>query len=503
MFRFTKVWRHFVKTFVNKNGLPQMRDLLHWRDTVRVLNGVSNQTNGKNMKKLGMVFYLLVSSAVGLAINLPSHFDLRDVDGNNYVTSVKSQLGGTSWAYAALGSVESNLMRTGHWAEAGEVGEAALSENHMDWWNGFNEHYNADASPTNGGTTLAPHRGGDYRMAAAYLARGEGAIEQFQSPYFSVAPEHFTDPFFNMPPEHYAGYYRRYYVRDIEWLTAGADLSNINDVKQTIINHGSLATAISWSQFFYSSQMNSFYQPAFDAHAPHHGVTIVGWDDAQKTQAPHLGAWLARNNWGTRFGQGGYFWVSYDDKVVAKDPLLGAVSFNHAEPLAYANIYYHDYHGWRDTTKPEVQEAFNAFIAKGGDGLDEDLKSVSFYTAAANVHYIAKVYGKFDGQQLSAELANVEGDMPHLGHHTVNLPELVSVKKGQHFFVYLKVSQGGQAMDRTSRMPTLLGSTQTDVVVQSTAKPGESFYLSGTKWIDLNHEDPSANFCMKALSVLD
>jgi C1A family cysteine protease len=439
------------------------------------------------MKNLGLLIYLSIFSLGAFAATLPSQFDLRNADGNNYLTVVKSQIGGTDWAYATVAALESNLMRTGVWLKAGESGEPSLSEDHLDWWNGFNQHFNADASPHTGGTTLAPHEGGDYKMAAAYLARGEGAIrrEQDSSSFFV--------------PEHTAGYFHHYYAREIEWLSAKADLSNINVIKQAVRDHGALATSIAWSPFFYSSTTNSFYQPAYDNYISNHGTAIVGWDDQKVTQSPRPGAWLAKNSWGSKFGHSGFFWISYDDKNAAKDPERGAVSFHSVEPMQYQGVYYHDYHGWRDT-KTDVSEAFNAFVAAvSQDGSKEILKAVSFYTAAEKVHFTAKVYGKFDGRQLSEELATQEGDIAHPGHHTIDLAKEINLTPGQHFYIYVKLSAGGHAVDRSGVMPTLLGTKARNTKVESSARPGESFYRSETRWVDLTEDDWTANFCMKGL----
>ncbi len=413
----------------------------------------------------------------------PSSFDLRDVGGNNYVTSIKTQSGGTCWAHGAIASIESNLLMTGNWTAAGDTGEPNLAEYHLDWWNGFNNFFNGDMDPPDGNGGLIVHEGGDAWVTSAYLARGEGAVRDIDAQSFGT------------PPDRTGPDYRHYYVRDIEWYDARQDLSNIDAIKYQIMNHGAIETSFNSDYNAFMDENYVYYQPPDDPNGSDHIVAIIGWDDNKPSAAPLPGAWLCKNSWGDHWALDGFFWISYYDKYCCHTIEEGGVSFYNVVPMPYDKVFYHDYHGWR-MNNPYWNEGFNAFVPPHNG----KLQAVNIVTSIDTIDYTVRIYDDYTGGQLQNLLSEKSGYMAHRGYHTIDLDEPIDLIESDEFYIYQSVSAGGLANDESSRIDVKFGGHYRGWA-DSKANPGESYYLTGSTWHDLYDNNPTANFCIKGLGI--
>lgn len=377
--------------------------------------------------------------------------------------------------------MESNLMITGGWAAAGDTGEPNLAEYHLDWWNGFNQFYNSDlVPPYDCGLTV--HQGGDYLVATAYLARGDGAVRDIDGQSYSVAA-----------PLLLPGY-RRYFPGQALWLTTTSALQGRERIKRALMENGAVGTCMAYSWRFMGPGY-IHYQPDTSQMEPNHAVTIVGWDDQLETQASQPGAWLCKNSWGSGWGNQGYFWISFEDKHCARHPEMGAVQYRGVSPFPYDRVYSYDYHGWRDV-RAGCGEALNLFRAEARGRLE----AVGFYASADSLCYTVSVYDFFDQGGPSGLRASVGGFCPYRGFHVAHLNKAAELWPQHEFAIVLWVSRGGQAFDRTSEVPVLLGS-KSRALVRSSARQGQSFFHEGGVWSDLHSVDSTANFCIKGFAT--
>lgn len=208
---------------------------------------------------------------------LPPSFSWRDIDGTDYTTSIKDQSPApTCEAYALCAALETKMQY-----QLQELYTPDLSDNHL--------YYYAGGTIAKGYVNLVD--------AANYLIEygvpDEGC---FPEPHRPV-----DYPFESLP-----GWENRT-VKITEWGWVDHD---VNAMKQALIEHGPLVICIRfWRDFFY--YFGGVYKHHIGKPVAGHVVTIVGYDDSKS-------CWIVKNSWGTKWGENGWFRMSYNADMIAE-----------------------------------------------------------------------------------------------------------------------------------------------------------------------------------------
>ena len=265
-------------------------------------------------------FSLYHASGEETAEEFPTSYDLRDVDGVSYVTSVKNQgITGSCWAFATVSALETSLLLQDN------DRQLDLSEAHLvNVTQNMNTTDEQDATANdNGFARTAPFNdGGNSYFAVASLARWAGAEEEKSSPFY---PESISSMLYDESKR----YVSEYRITDDEYVPTGEHFQH--NMKTFIMQSGAV---IGGFYSGYSATPLEYYYTSDASKKADHEVAIVGWDDtipasrfvsADGESPEHDGASLVKNSWGTKRGMEGYCWLSYDDATLTECNVITVV----------------------------------------------------------------------------------------------------------------------------------------------------------------------------------
>lgn len=435
---------------------------------------------------------------------LPPSFDLRQ---SGRVSAVRDQNPfGTCWTFAVMGAMESNLRTQG-------VTGVDLSEAQLAYFCGAGlyrlesmESYLEDELNTNAfdlfndpaaRLTFGFTEGGNDDIAVGALSSWVGPISEEKMPYSDVlticGEDTESDQFkegaatlvewWDSDPSLEFG--AEYHLQDALYFGKGMLTDGGRDtVKRLLQECGALSIG-------YNSYNSDVCVNNLTVTTQNHAVLLVGWDDdfavenfPEYCRPTQPGAWLVRNNYGTLWGDAGYFWISYEDTSLSMEPVYLMQSADN-----YDHNYQYDRLGWKSSLSAELNAGdasgaaymANIFEAEGADA-GELLEAVSFYTTDVNVEYTISVYtGVEAGRPTSGTLAaSQSGTQPYPGYHTVRLEQPVALTHGERFSVVIKVCNpaGGYAFPvavesaRSEEKPYLLGITPSVGFVSAVAQDG-------------------------------
>ncbi|MGB9877936.1 MAG: lectin like domain-containing protein, partial [bacterium] len=398
---------------------------------------------------------------------LPARYDLREL---GRLTPVKDQGPyGTCWAHATFGSLESCDL-----TETGKVWD--FSENNLTNWSADNYDPVAPGQPFG-------WNGGTYLSSTAYLAGWFGPVEEVDDPYPN--------------PGTWQQKTVRQHIQKVYFLPDRTGPLDNDIIKSAVMQYGAVYTGMYYDDAYFNSSTNAYYYNG--SEYGNHAVCIVGWDDNYpktnfSTQPPGDGAFIVRNSWGSSWGEGGYFYISYYDTQIGKE---NAVFLAGEEVTNYTNIYQYDPLGAVALVGYGSSTAWfaNIFTAVS----DEPISAVSFYVPVANSSYTVYVYTNVSlGQPRSGTLGGSKsGILPLPGYHTILLDAPVQVAKGQNFSVVVYLNTPGWNYPIPIEIPIAGYSSK------ATAHAGESFTSAdGASWEDITVSYYNTNVCIKAFAGL-
>lgn len=458
------------------------------------------------------------------AAPLPEKYDPR-IDAADEMTSVKNQNPWSTCCSFAMMDILQNSMIRQNFAD----NSIDLSERHMAYFM-FNTGYDAldnanDDTIVCDSDTYYLEQGGNACIAAMKLMNWHGAAYESAYPYSNsnTAPSRLN----NKTDAQNAAVM----AQDIYFIpTSDATIEERKSaVKQLIQEYG----CVEWSYGHLDDQYNvynagtySYYNPCSGAN---HEIVIVGWDDnfpktnfnavsVQYTDGSiaqlspeNNGAWIVKNSWGTTFGDGGYFYISYEDASLGSgNPATVAVAENkntYDNNYLYGNTSSFDYRIFDSGEK--IAQIFKAKSSYG----KEKLTAVSMMLASDNISYSIQIY---KNPQMSEGIVRnpesgecmlsepVTGQTGYAGLHTIVLPEPVTFQKDDYMSVVIefKSDNAGVFID--------ISDTESydgiNVIHTNTVHAGQSLwnplYNDEYSWYDVAYDtaDDGYNFRINALT---
>ena len=397
---------------------------------------------------------------------LPVSYDLRTT---GKLTAVRDQGSlDNCWSFASLASLESYLLPND---------PENFSEDNLAMAAGHDFDYGV-------------YNGGNFYMATAELARWNGPVDETSDAY---GDGKFVSGL--SPIEH---------VQNVLFLPDRTGPTDNDTIKWAVETYGAVYASIyadsgmsdSVDSAYYNATTHSYYYDG--SQAADHAIDIVGWDDDYPAadftsdgithQPPDNGAFIVRNSWGPGWGDGGYFYVSYDDVVIGKGMAVfqGEPVDDYAQNFGYDTLGFTDEYGFGSPTAWMAA----AFTPRG----DSFLEAAAFYAQSPNTAYDIYLGSNLDDHSTWSELASGSVSVP--GYHTIAFATQPQVAAGVRFYVIVELTTP------TTDYPIPVEDVQPGYSSKAVAAAGESYLSadgSAGDWTDCGVQD-KAEVCLKAFA---
>ena len=463
---------------------------------------------------------------------IPSKYDLRDVNGKCHLSPVKIQGGifeedgqfdvsksiGICWAFAACAAFESNLLKQ-EIVNDPDSDFANISEWHMGNSTAYNQHiyeFDKNLSPDGiywgyvrpvYGKTKSKYPvnfitwGTDPRAAIDYFSTGKGPVLEKHAPFPLDQVQNceiVTPPLKFLPTIYSLKDANIYYSTDYNDYE---EYSNV--IKLAIMRHGALQTGVHTEPGDYPHLKGQSYIDKNNTmctneqgKAFNHSLSVVGWDDNREVPAAkNKGAWLVKDHGGENFYEKGFYWISYEDAVFLKKPII-AVAYIASKKNNKPEQIYQTHNGALSQTS--FNEGLKSFDFLCDPKRDDSSSTAAVFTAKDNIRInsigivtvnrneklTVSIYNGWNykkqkpGKLIYRSKSLIE--IPECGYHVIDLNKQVSIKKGSRFAVSVEFQNNKKHQNDSA------------VYVLDTEQPvseGKSFKLKNSKWEDFSKHE--------------
>ncbi|MBN1874090.1 MAG: pre-peptidase C-terminal domain-containing protein, partial [Anaerolineae bacterium] len=256
-----------------------------------------------------------------IVYSYPSAKDWRSTNGQDWTTPIRYQGScGSCVAFGTIGAIESRI----EIANSDAASNPDLSESHLFFC---------------GGGTCGQ---GWYPEAAMNFARDVGIVDEACDPY--TPDDQTCNP---------CSDWQNRVTKIGSWNGA----NNVSEMKQSLADYGPFEVTMAvYDDFF--SYSGGIYRHIWGDLSGYHAVAVVGYDDSG-------GYWIAKNSWGTGWGENGWFKIAYGECDIDNYAYIPVVSVSPPSPPPSGD-WQISYFNNPDLTAPQChQEGFNgAYVFK-------------------------------------------------------------------------------------------------------------------------------------------
>ena len=274
---------------------------------------------------------------------------------------------------------------------------------------------------------------------------------------------------------------------------------SVDKVKKEIMENGAVAVSMYYENASRNLSTNGYYDS--NHMRSNHVVTLVGWDDTfavskfNSSERPkRSGAWIAKNSWGDDWGDGGYFYISYENAT-----MLGCVSVSAVKSAQkkYPNLYFYDGLAMvgnsccldpvSAASGENMTAGANVYEVKAGAGRGEAIGEISLCTWTCNARYKVTVFTDLldtddptSGRRALSQTVQMNG----AGLNTIRLSKEVVVSAGSWYSIVVE-NIGNKTESFSAQRRQRVG----DVLFETDNLYCRSLVrMRGGKWMDLAEE---------------